>query len=137
MLISLFLAIAVPVVPSGKTFTCTATQVWDGDGPIWCEEGPRIRLHNIAARELDGSCRAGHPCPTASGIAARDHLVHLLGGAKGKSSYGHIRVSAVLRCRSHGSGKGKRTAASCSTRRGEDLAALMIRDGYALLWKQR
>ena len=48
-------------VPEGSTFACTATAVWDGDGPIWCEEGPRIRLRGIAAREIDGTCRPGHP----------------------------------------------------------------------------
>ena len=39
----------VPVIPSGQTFECTLTHVWDGDGPIWCEEGPRLRLAGIAA----------------------------------------------------------------------------------------
>lgn len=52
-------------VRSGDTFTCTPIPVWDGDGPIWCAEGPKIRLAGIAARELDGSCRPAHPCPAA------------------------------------------------------------------------
>lgn len=59
-------------------FVCTPIAVWDGDGPIWCEEGPKIRISSIAAREIDGSCRPGHPCPRPSGEAARDALVELL-----------------------------------------------------------
>src|SRR5690606_18787438 len=74
------------------SFVCTPTQVWDGDGPIWCAEGPRIRLAGIAAREIDGSCMPGHPCPQASGIEARNRLVSLLGGARGTAATGHIRV---------------------------------------------
>lgn len=54
------------IVATGQSFNCTPTRVWDGDGPIWCEEGPRIRLSGIAAREMDGSCSKGHPCPSAS-----------------------------------------------------------------------
>jgi endonuclease YncB( thermonuclease family) len=38
---------------SGQHFTCTPTRVWDGHGPIWCAEGPRIRLAGIAASEID------------------------------------------------------------------------------------
>lgn len=76
-MLAIFL-LAVAVVPSGQAFICTPVRVWDGDGPVWCREGPRIRLAGIAAREIDGSCRKGHPCPRASGIAARDALVRAL-----------------------------------------------------------
>ena len=39
----MILALALlAVIPAGQTFTCTPVAVWDGDGPIWCEEGPRI-----------------------------------------------------------------------------------------------
>ena len=57
----MILAAAVFVVPEAEIFACTPVQVWDADGPIWCAEGPRIRLHGIAAREMDGTCRHGHP----------------------------------------------------------------------------
>jgi len=134
MIAALLLAATVPIVPAGRTFTCTPTRVWDGDGPIWCAEGPRIRLARIAARELDGHCRPGSPCPKASGVAARDHLVALLGGAKGSTSDGHIIVHGpTLTCRSDGWAKGKRTAAWC--RAGAlDLNKAMVRDGFALAW---
>lgn len=39
----LILAAAAIVVPSGVPFTCTPVRVWDGDGPVWCKEGPRGR----------------------------------------------------------------------------------------------
>src|SRR3546814_2553847 len=81
--------LAVAVVPSGQSFICTPVRVWDGDGPIWCREGPRIRLAGIAAREIDGSWRRGHPCPRASGIAAPGQLVRLLGGAGGRRTEEH------------------------------------------------
>lgn len=133
LLLSALLAVAI--VPNGKTFVCTPTRVWDGDGPIWCAEGPRIRLEGIAAREIDGRCKSGHPCPEASGIAARDALVVLLGGARGKASTGHILVSApMMRCRSGGSAKGNRTAAWCSLPHVGDLSCAMVRSGKAKLW---
>ena len=84
---------ATPVVQEGKTFTCTPIAVWDGDGPIWCSEGPRIRLSGIAAREMDETCSSGHPCPAASGLNARNALAKLLGGSKGSLPTGHIKVA--------------------------------------------
>ena len=82
------------------TFTCTLVAVWDGDGPIWCAEGPKIRLAGIAAREIDESCKPGHPCPEATGRDARDTLVALLGGEKGRLPTGHIRVAGGAMVRS-------------------------------------
>src|SRR3546814_16818296 len=66
----------VPVVPAGQTFLCTPTRVCDGDGPVCCAEGPRIRLAGIAARDGDRTSRPNHPCADAPAPPARDALVH-------------------------------------------------------------
>lgn len=95
------------IVAAGSWFSCTPVRVWDGDGPIWCAEGPKIRLAGIASREIDETCRAAHPCPAASGPAARNALVRLVGTPNGHSREGHVLVKGKpLRCRSEGSGKG-------------------------------
>jgi hypothetical protein len=83
----------VQVIAAGLSFVCTPVAVWDGDGPIWCAEGPRIRLAGVAARELDGTCRLSQPCPSQSGTEARDTLVRLLGGSKGKLRTGTRKSS--------------------------------------------
>lgn len=127
--------IAAAIIPAGQSFECTPTAVYDGDGPIWCAEGPRIRLSGIAAREIDGTCRPGHPCPAASATAARDHLVGLMGRPVGRLSTGHVKVAGpTMRCRSAGGAGGHRTAAFCVSPRGGDLSCAMVRDGYAARW---
>ena len=127
--------LAASIVAAGQTFTCTPTHVWDGDGPIWCAEGPHVRLSGIAAREMDGSCRPGQPCPDASSTQARDALVRLLGGARGSNSTGHVIVAGPrLTCRSEGSARGNRTAAWCHLPTGSDLSCAMIRTGTVLRW---
>jgi len=126
---------AAPVVSAGVPFRCTPTAVWDGDGPVWCAEGPRLRLSGIAAREIDGSCRPGQPCPSASGQASRDRLVTLLGGARGTWRDGHIAVAGPsMTCVSQGPGKGDRTAALCVLPGGKDLSCLMIASGTVKRW---
>lgn len=130
------LILALATIAAGQSFACTPVAVWDGDGPIWCAEGPRIRLAGIAAREIDGSCRSHHPCPSVSGPAARAALVGLLGRPVGQRASGHVMVRGpALRCRSVGHGKGSRTAAWCSSPKVGDLSCAMVTSGHALRWK--
>jgi endonuclease YncB( thermonuclease family) len=101
-------------------FTCTVTGVHDGDGPIYCAEGPKIRLTAIAARELDETCRPGHPCPDAPGAAAQAELQRLAWGK-------------VLTCEATGTSY-RRTTAWCWAPDGTELNCAMVQGGYALHW---
>ena len=131
---SLF-ALAAAVVAAGQTFTCTPTHVYDGDGPIWCAEGPHVRIAGIAAREMDETCRAGQPCPAASAVQARDALVAFFGGARGTISTGHVKVRGpTMTCLSEGSAGGSRTAAWCTLPSGQDLSCAMVATGTVLKW---
>lgn len=134
VMLSILLA-TVLVVPAGETFACTPTHVWDGDGPVWCAEGPRVRLSGIAAREIDGNCRSNQPCPAAAAEEARDTLVALIGEPYGRGPNGHVLVNGpTMTCVSVGSGGGDRTAAWCVSPRGGDLSCAMVASGTALRW---
>ena len=137
MSLTQILILGSTIVSAGQSFECTPTRVWDGDGPVWCAEGPRVRLSGIAAREMNGSCSPGHPCPKASAEAARDALVRFVGKPRGRSREGHILVSGpVLQCRSVGSAGGKRTAAWCISPKFGDLSCAMVKGGWALIWQK-
>ena len=123
------------IVADGDSFACTPTKLWDGDGPIHCAEGPRVRLSGIAAREADGSCRPGHPCPDASAQAARDTLAALLGRVTGTAREGHLLIEGpTIFCTSAGSAGGKRTAAWCVSPTAGDLSCAMVASGTAAKW---
>ena len=126
---------STPIVSAGATFKCTPTAVWDGDGPIWCAEGPKVRIAGVAAREMDGSCSRNHPCPLVSGVEARNRLVRLFGGPKGTLSTGHVKVrSEPMQCVSDGSARGSRTAAWCYSPVFGDLSCAVVRMGGAMRW---
>ena len=38
-----------------------------------------MRIAGVATREMDGTCKINHPCPTVSGEVGRDRLVRLFG----------------------------------------------------------
>lgn len=125
------------VIAAGLVFLCTPVAVWDGDGPVWCQEGPRLRLSGIAARELDGTCSPGHPCPDATALQARDALVRILGGPRGTLRSGHVRVAApTMRCTSIGGAGGNRTGAWCTLVDGRDLSCSMVATGTVERWER-
>jgi hypothetical protein len=129
------LLIVIQIIAAGATFTCTPVAVWDGDGPVWCAEGPRIRIAGVAAREMDGTCKANQPCPAVGAVDARDRLVRLFGGPKGTLPNGHVKVlAAPMTCLSEGSAGGARTAAWCRSRAFGDLSCAVVRVGGALRW---
>lgn len=131
MLLSSFLQI----VSAGAAFTCTPVAVWDGDGPIWCAEGPKVRIAGVAAREMDGTCKPNQPCPAADAMDARDRLVRLFGGSKGALPTGHVKVRAEpMTCISDGSAGGSRTAAWCRSPALGDLSCAVVRAGGAVRW---
>ena len=133
-MIALLLAAHV-VVPAGQTFRCTPTRVWDGDGPVWCAEGPRLRIAGIAARESDGSCRINQPCPAATAKQARDALVAIVGIPLGTAPEGHVLVKGpTMTCMSDGDARGGRTAAWCMSPATGDVSCMMLRSRTVLVW---
>lgn len=123
------------IVERGDRFACTPRKLWDGDGPIHCAEGPKVRLAGIAAREMDGGCKPGHPCPAATAESARRTLAGLLGRTTGRAPTGHLLVEGpVLECRSEGSAKGSRTAAWCISPKAGDINCAMVASGTAVKW---
>lgn len=109
----------------GEAFPCTVASVTDGD-TLRCHESDgrgraiRVRLSGVAARERDGSCSPGHPCPNASAGAATAELEALALGQE-------------LSCRNVGETYG-RIAAFCSRADGVDLSCAMVASGTALKW---
>ncbi|PCG08706.1 hypothetical protein COA17_11155 [Sphingomonas ginsenosidimutans] len=129
------LALMIATLPAGINFTCRPVTVWDGDGPIRCAGGAKVRLRGIAAREIDGTCRPRQPCPRASGVSARDRLVRLLGGARGVTRDGHVLVEGPdLRCRSFGADDYLRVVAACRLPDGRELGCEQVRARVALRW---
>lgn len=112
---------------SADTFTCTVASITDGD-TFRCAQMDaggkqiRIRLSGVAARESDGSCTEGHPCPTASGEAATQELSRLALGQD-------------LQCEQVGTTY-NRIAAFCRLPSGVDLSCAMVASGTTARWER-
>ena len=106
---------------AASTFECRVSKVHDGD-TLRCADGARVRLHAVAAREIDGSCAPGHPCPAASAASARRALQELAGGQ-------------TIRCLQTGNSYDRITAI-CWNNSGREINCAMVRSGTTVLWER-
>jgi len=111
--------VSLDAVGSATRFSCLVEYVNDGD-TLRCTGGIKVRLHAVAARELDETCTRGHPCPSASGAEARAALSKLVG-------------SQWLSCEKTGASY-DRIAAICWTAQGVEVNCAMIQSGKAVVW---
>ena len=109
-----------PATYSGD-FSCQVSSITDGD-TLRCADGTRVRLHAVAAREKDETCRRGHPCPSASGAEATAKLTEL---AKGQ----------MLRCDRTGTSY-ERVVAICRNEADIEINCAMVESGTALVWRR-
>lgn len=100
-------------------FECPVEKITDGD-TLRCADGTRIRLHAVAARESDETCRQGHPCPSASAASATAKLSDL--------AYGQ-----TLRCERVGSSY-NRVTAICRNEDNIEINCAMVQSGTAIIW---
>ncbi len=106
-------------LPSASSFECQVSSITDGD-TLRCSDGTRVRLHAVAARESDETCRPGHPCPSASGAAATAMLRQLASGQ-------------TIQCEQTGTTY-NRVAAICRNEADTEINCAMVNSGTALIW---
>lgn len=99
-------------------FACDVRYVTDGD-TLRCEDGTRVRLHAISAREADGTCSPGHPCSPASATESKAALERLAGD----------RITCVETGTSY-----NRVTAICHNISGVEINCAMVRSGAAVVW---
>ena len=103
----------------GDRFACQVASVTDGD-TLRCDDGTRVRLHAVAAREADETCSVGHPCPAASAASATAALRRLVQGRS-------------LSCLPTGQSY-NRVTAICWTPASIEVNCAMVRSGTAVIW---
>ena len=107
--------------PQPVSFRCKVASVHDGDS-LRCADGTRIRLHAVSAREIDGTCLPGHPCPSASASDARAVLVGLVRNST---------ITCIPTGRSY-----DRVTAICRTDARVEINCAMVRSGTVLIWNR-
>lgn len=102
MLISF--ALAVAQVAIGQNFTCDVVRVHDGDGPLTCSSGVKVRIAGVQAPDFEDAepCRtgkAGYVCDDGQARAAQRITAGLvLGKRLTCTAVDHSWNRTVARC---------------------------------------
>jgi len=105
--------------PAYGRFLCDVSSITDGD-TLRCADGTRIRLHAVAARESDETCKPGHPCPSASAASATAMLSQLASGQ-------------TLQCEQTGTSYNRVTAV-CWNQQNTEINCAMVNSGTTVVW---
>jgi len=110
------------------TFSCTVTRVHDGDGPLWCSNGIKVRIAGFQAPDFESAspCRVADPrrvnyrCDNAAAQRSQQIVEHLV-------------LRSVLRCEAIGKSYA-RVVARCTLPDGRSLSCAVIASGAATRW---
>lgn len=124
----LLVSIALLAASPNADFPCTVTRVHDGDGPLWCSNGIKVRIAGVQAPDFESAspCRAGDPrrvnyrCDNAA--AERSRLI-----------VERLVMRTTLRCEATGRSY-RRVVARCILPDGRSLSCAAIASGAAVRW---
>lgn len=111
-----------------NTFSCTVTRVHDGDGPIWCSSGVKVRIAGVQAPDFESAspCRAEDPrrvnyrCDDAAAKRSQQIVERLV-------------LRKTLQCEATGKSYA-RIVARCTLPDGRSLSCAAIAAGAAVRW---
>jgi endonuclease YncB( thermonuclease family) len=107
------------------TFLCLVTRVHDGDGPLWCKNGIKVRVAGVQAPDFENAepCRRRRPAYVCSDVkAARSqHIVEKL------------TLNRSMTCQPVGKSY-QRVVARCTLADGRSLSCAVIAAGAATRW---
>jgi endonuclease YncB( thermonuclease family) len=115
------------MIALSPAFTCEVIRVHDGDGPLWCRSGQRIRIAGVQAPDFTSAepCRqhrTGYTCDDRAAERSRRIMVGLTL---------HRRLVCQPVDRSY-----SRVVARCTLPDGRSLSCAAIASGAAVHWER-
>jgi len=122
MFLPLMLAAASPA------FTCVVTRVHDGDGPLWCANGVKVRVAGIQAPDFESASPCRRPAPQRAA-----YTCDTAAAKRSRAIVERLTLQKRLKCqpvdRSY-----KRVVARCTLPDRRSLSCATIAAGAAVRW---
>ena len=115
------------MLAESATFVCQVVRVYDGDGPLWCRSGQRIRIAGIQAPDFASAepCRQHRP----------DYICDDRAAERSRRIMARLTLRRRLVCqpvdRSY-----SRVVARCTLPDGRSLSCAAIASGAAVKWER-
>jgi len=110
------------------TFPCTVTRIHDGDGPLWCSNGVKVRIAGVQAPDFESA----EPCRRGDASRA-NYTCDDAKAARSRQIVERIVLHQTMNCEPMGMSY-KRVVARCTLADGRSLSCAVIAAGAAVRW---
>ena len=110
------------------TFSCTVTRVHDGDGPLWCSNGVKVRIAGVQAPDFESAL----PCRAADS-RRKTYRCDNAAAEQSRQIVERMALRQTLRCEATGKSY-SRVVARCTLPDGRSLSCAAIAAGAAVRW---
>lgn len=115
-------------VATNVPFICIVTRVHDGDGPLWCRSGQKIRVAGIQAPDFTSA----EPCRRTEARRA-NYTCNDRAAERSQQIVSRLVLGKRLTCRPMGMSY-QRVVARCTLPDGRSLSCAAIAAGAAVRW---
>jgi len=119
------IAIAAAALPS---FTCEVTRVHDGDGPLWCRSGQKIRVAGVQAPDFESAAPCRRPDARRANYTCDNRAAR-----RAQRIMSGLTLGKQLRCQPTGKSY-SRIVTRCTLPDGRSLSCAAIASGAAVRW---
>lgn len=120
-------AIMLAALPA---FTCDVVRVHDGDGPLWCRSGEKVRVAGIQAPDFESAEPCRRPDTRRTNYRCDDRAA-----ARSQRIVSSLVMGKRLTCQPTGTSY-SRIVARCTLPDGRSLSCAAIAAGAATRWDQ-
>ncbi|MEH3103719.1 MAG: hypothetical protein PGN12_07410 [Sphingomonas phyllosphaerae] len=116
--------IAAPPPP----LVCHVVRVHDGDGPLWCRSGVKIRVAGVQAPDFESAAPCRRPASQRRSYVCDDRAAK-----RGRRIMERLTLGKRLSCQPVGTSY-KRVVARCTLPDGQSLSCAALASGAATRW---
>ena len=115
---------------AAAAFQCDVIRVYDGDGPLWCQSGEKMRIAGIQAPDFESAEPCRRPDARRGNYACDDRAA-----ARSQRIMSGLTLGKKLICNPVGTSY-RRIVARCTLPDGRSLSCAAIAGGAAIRWNR-
>lgn len=116
------------MMPALPPFVCEVVRVHDGDGPLWCRSGQKVRVAGIQAPDFEDAAPCRRPAARRGTYTCDD-----VAAERARLIVSRLTLGRRLICQSTGRSY-SRIVARCTLPDGRSLSCAAIAAGAAVRW---
>lgn len=122
------MTLMVLLIAASAPFSCTVSRVHDGDGPLWCTNGIKVRIAGVQAPDFQSAEPCKRPDARRSSYTCNNDAAR-----RSQKIVERLVLHRTMTCQPMGQSY-NRVVARCTLPDGRSLSCAVIAAGAAIRW---